>query len=91
MLNNDKYNIKVADGFFQRLLGLMFKKNINYALLFNKCKSVHTFFMFMNIDILALDNNDNIIKTYKNVKPGRIIIGPKGTKKILEVPTKINK
>ena len=36
--------------------------------------------------IIAKDKNDNIIKEYKNVKPWRIIIAPKHTKKIYELP-----
>lgn len=85
----DKYNnveIKEADTFYKRLFGLMFKKNINYGLLFKNCRSIHTFFMKEKIDIIATDINDNIIKTYKNVKPRRIIIAPTGTKNIYELP-----
>lgn len=85
----DKYNnveIKEADTFTKRLFGLMFKKNINYGLLFKNCRSIHTFFMKEEIDIIATDNNDNIIKIYKNVKPRRIIIAPTGTKNIYELP-----
>lgn len=85
----DKYNnveIKEADTFYKRLFGLMFKKNINYGLLFKNCRSIHTFFMKEEIDIIATDIDDNIIKTYKNIKPRRIIIAPKGTKNIYELP-----
>lgn len=78
--------VREAKTFKDRLLGLMFKKNINYSLVFNKCKSIHTFFMLEEIDIIAFDKNDNILKVYKNVKPWRIIIAPKGTKKIQELP-----
>lgn len=75
-----------AKTFKQRLFGLMFKKNINYSLIFDNCKAIHTFFMFEEIDIIAFDKNNNIIKVYKNVKPWRVIITPKGTKKIQELP-----
>lgn len=86
MLEFKNVEIKVADTYFKRLVGLMFKKNINYGLLFKKCKSIHTFFMLESIDIVAADINDNIIKEYKNVKPWKIIIMPKGTKNIYELP-----
>ena len=81
-------NIKIikADTFFKRLFGLMFKKNITYGMLFKNCKSIHTFFMLDTIDIVTTDKNDNIVKVYKNVKPGKILIGPKGTKNIYELP-----
>ena len=77
--------IKEAKSFKDRLLGLMFKKNIKYGL-FNNCNAIHTFFMFSNIDVYAKDKNDNLIKKYENVKPWRIIIAPIGTKKIIEIP-----
>lgn len=86
-----KYNnicIKEAKTFKDRLIGLMFKKNITYGLLFNNCRSIHTFFMKEPIDIICTDKKDNIIKTYKNVKPNRIIIAPRKTYKIYELPKK---
>ena len=79
-------NIKVANGFINRFIGLMFKKNINYGLLFKNCRSIHTFFMLEEIDVIATDNNDNIIKEYKDVKPWRILITPRNTKNIYELP-----
>ena len=86
MLKFDNLDIKVANTFSKRLFGLMFKKNITYGLLFNNCRSIHTFFMLTSIDIVATDHNDKIIKTYKNVKPCRILIAPKKTKNIYELP-----
>lgn len=88
MIHIKNLRIYIADTFFKRLFGLMFKKNIDYGLLFNNCRSIHTFFMREEIDIIATDKNDNIIKEYKMVKPFRIIIAPKGTKKIYELPKK---
>ena len=79
MLNFNKLEIKEAKRFKDRLLGLMFKKNISYGLLFKHCKSIHTFFMLEEIDVIATDNDDNILKRYKNIKPWRILIAPKGT------------
>lgn len=88
MLEFKNINIKEAKSFKDRFMGLMFKKNINYGLLFNNCRSIHTFFMKEEIDIVSTDENDNIIKQYKNVKPWKILIAPKGTKKIYELPKK---
>ena len=86
MKNYNNITIKEAKTFYQRLFGLMFKKNINYGLLIKNCRSIHTFFMFEQIDIIATDKNNNITKTYKNVKPNKIIIAPKNTKNIYELP-----
>lgn len=86
-----KYNdiiIKEAKTFKERLLGLMFKKNITTGLLFKNCKSIHTFFMKEPIDIICTDDNDNIIKTYKEFRPNKILIAPKKTTRIYELPKK---
>ena len=40
------------------------------------------------IDIIATDKNNNVIKTYKSVKPNKIIIAPKNTYNIYEMPKK---
>lgn len=85
----EKYkNIKIikAKKFHKRLIGNMFKKNIKDGLLFDKCRAIHTFFMLEPIDVIATDNNDNIIKTYKNVNPWKILVAPKKTTRIYELP-----
>ncbi len=85
---NTYKNVKIieAKGFFNRLFGFSFKKNINYGLLFKRCRSIHTFFMLEKIDVIATDKDDNILKTYKSVNPGKILIAPKNTKNIYELP-----
>ena len=49
--------------FYNRLRGSMFTKNIDKALLFNRCNSIHTFFMKKNIDVIMCDD-DNFILYY---------------------------
>ena len=65
--------IKVAKSFKDKLLGLMFRKNINYGLLIPNCKSIHTFNMFENIDVLLLDSNFMVLMINRNVKKNKII------------------
>ena len=48
MLSFNNLKVKEAKSFKDRLFGLMFKKKINYCLLFRNCKSIHTFFMKIN-------------------------------------------
>lgn len=86
MLKFDNVNIKIAKTFKDRLIGLMFRKKIDYGLLFKRCRSIHTFFMRDEIDVIATDKKDNIVKTYKGVKPWKILITPKPTKNIYELP-----
>ncbi len=82
MLTFKNIEIKEAKGLFNRFIGLMFRKNIIHGLLFRNCKSIHTFFMFDEIDVIATDKDNNIIKEYKNLKSWKILIAPKGTKNI---------
>lgn len=82
----DKIKIYEAKTFKQRLFGLMFKKNIDYALLFKKCNSIHTFFMKENIDIVMTDKNNKIIFIKKNMKKNRIILPKKNVYNTYEFP-----
>lgn len=77
----------IAKSFKDKLFGLMFKKNINYGLLLNNCKSIHTFFMLENIDVLLLDKNNKILEINRNINPNKIIIfKTKKRTNILELP-----
>ena len=64
---------KLADNFFSRLVGFMFRKNIDKdeAIIFYNAPSIHTFFMYVPIDIVFLDKNMRVIKT-KTLKPLRL-------------------
>ncbi len=86
--NNKKYEIKIANTFYKRLMGLIGVQNINYGMLFLNCNSIHTFFMKENIDIVGLDNNNTVIYKYENLDKNRIIkINNKAKDtKILEMP-----
>lgn len=86
MLKFNNIEIKEAKSFKDRLIGLMFKRNIKDGLLFKNCSSIHTFFMLEEIDVIATDKDDKVIKKYKNLKPWKIVIAPKGTKNIYEIP-----
>jgi uncharacterized membrane protein (UPF0127 family) len=79
-----------ADNFFLRFAGFMFKKKPYYALLFENCKSVHTFFMRFDLDIVFLDKNGQALKSKKNVRPWRIVFPVKNAVSILEIPSFLN-
>jgi uncharacterized membrane protein (UPF0127 family) len=84
-----KLNIRVvkAQTFWQRFIGLMFKKNIKYSVLFKNCKSVHTFFMHFNLDVIFLDRDNRVIKIVKQLKPFRIVLPVKNAVSIVEIPS----
>ena len=64
----------------------MFERKINYALLFNKCNSIHTFFMKCNIDVIMCDKNNKILYYYNNLRKNKIIWPKKNVYKIIELP-----
>ena len=78
--------IVIANNFKDKLIGLMGKKNINYSLLIKNCKSIHTFFMKENIDVIMCDKYDNVIYYYNNLKKNKIIFPKRKVYKIIELP-----
>lgn len=85
----EEYKLIECKSIIKRFMGLMFKRNFDYGLLFNNCNSIHTFFMKKDIDVIFLDKYDNIIKRYNGVKKNKILIC-KGSKKVIEIPSKNN-
>lgn len=78
-INMENIPIIYCNTFRKRLLGMMFKKKKqNTIYCFPKCNSIHTFFMFQNIDVIMADRNHNILYSYHNVRPNRIILPKKG-------------
>ena len=64
----------------------MFKKNITNALLFNKCNSIHTFFMKSNIDVIMCAKDNTIIYYYNNLGKNKVILPKKNVYKTIELP-----
>ena len=65
--------VKIANTFPKKLIGLMFKINIDYGLLIPNSKSNHTFNMRENIDVILLDSNFMVLMINRNVKKNKII------------------
>lgn len=83
------FKYEIADTFFKRFKGLMFRKEIkNDGLLLMNCSSIHTCFMRFEIEAIYLDENYNIIYIEK-IKPWRLGKIVHNTKHILE--RKVNK
>ena len=69
-----KIPISNCISFKSRLLGMMFmRKQQEKIYRFPKCNSIHTFFMFQNIDVIMTDKDNNILYTYENLKPNKVI------------------
>ncbi|MFA7074036.1 MAG: DUF192 domain-containing protein [Endomicrobiaceae bacterium] len=81
-------NVFSAETFYERLKGLMFSPSDSKRfLLIGNCNSVHTCFMKYNIDVVCLDNNFQIIKIFKSVKPFRFVLPQKKVCHIFEIPS----
>lgn len=78
--------IKYADNFFKRLVGLMFKKDIDYGLLFilKYGSGIHTCFMRFTIDAYFLDEDKKVFDKV-SLKPWRYYKPSKKARYILEV------
>ena len=83
---NKSINLTECTTFMTRLKGFMFQRNINKALLFNHCNSIHTFFMKEPIDVIMCNKENIILYYYKNLKKNKIILPKRGVSKTIELP-----
>ena len=80
-------NTKVAKTFNDRVLGLMFKKNMDLeeSLLIQPCNSIHTCFMNFPIDVIFLSKNNEVVHLIRKMKPWRFSLVYFRSKKVLEL------
>lgn len=88
ILDDKKLLLKDCTKFKNKLLGFMFKKNINYTLRF-KCKAIHTFFMREKIDVIVTNKDNKVLFIYNNFKKNKIII-KKNAYYFYELPSNVN-
>ena len=74
VINNQTFNVDVADSFKKKLFGLMGKKDIKKGMFFPKTRSIHTFFMKENIDVLMVDKDYQVVYYQKNLLKNKILI-----------------
>lgn len=84
---NKDIDLYECKDFFSRLKGFMFTKNIDKALLFDRCNSIHTFFMKENIDVIMCDKDNKILFFYNDLSRNKIILPKKGVTKVFETPS----
>ena len=89
--NEEIGKIRIANTFFSRLMGLMFKKNARVPLLFeiperiNKKErsSIHSFFMRFEIVLVFIDKS-NAVYEISELKPWNCYVPKKPAKYIVE-------
>lgn len=83
---NKEITLIECKSFYSRFMGFMLKKNIDKALLFKKCNSIHTCFMRDNIDVIMCDKDNKILYYYNDLGKNKIILPKKGVYKTIELP-----
>ena len=75
----------VADSYFTRLRGLMFRKQLaeGECLLLENCSSIHCCFMNFPIDVVYLSQQMEVLKV-ETVRPWRVGSIVRGAKHVLE-------
>lgn len=83
---NKVLHLEVADSFWSRSKGLLGRTQLaaDHGLWILQCRSVHTFFMKFAIDLVFVDRQMVVRKTYTHVKPGRLA-GAWGAESVIEL------
>lgn len=82
------FKIQIADSYFSRLKGLMFRKEpiLNEGLLIVPCNAVHMFFMKFPIDVVLLNEQNQVVEIFHSLKPWRMTKPVKSAHSTLELP-----
>ncbi len=82
-------NMRVANSFLERMLGLMFKnqKESIDGMLIRPCQSIHTFFMRFPLTVIFLNKQNKIIKIIQKIKPWRMTGFYFKAFQVLEIPS----
>lgn len=81
-------NIKYANTFSSRLIGLMFRKSMDDldGLILEPGNSVHNCFVRFPIDVIFLTKENEIVKIVRNFKPWRFTRIYFKSRRVLELP-----
>ena len=90
-----KIDIEIADDFFSRLMGLMFRENAKLPLRFEipqkinsrKRSSIHSFFMRFDIVLVFIDESNSVYEIAK-LSPWNYHVPKKSAKYIVEFDKK---
>lgn len=80
-------NAEIADSFFRRFMGLMFRKAIadDYALHITPCNQIHMLNMRFAIDVVYLDGEGRVVRIDSNVAPKKICKTVREAKSVIEM------
>ncbi len=96
LLNGEVLFLKarMMETFFERLSGLMFKKNIGCnALVFKDCASIHSFFCIVIFNALFIGKDGKILNHFTKIPKNKILPSVFGAKYLIEYlnePVKIS-
>ena len=79
-----KLNVKILTG-KHKVLGLINVKAA-YPILLKTRFGIHTFGLKFPIDVLVLDQDNKVVKLYKDLKPKRIFLWPPIFERVVELP-----
>ncbi len=82
-------NVKIAENFFARAIGLMGKKQLpeSNALWIKRCSHIHTFFMRFSIDLIFVDKDLVVKKVFESARPWKhLFLGSWGSDSVFELP-----
>ena len=80
-------NVSVADNFWDRLAGYMFRQKPHRpGIMFEPAHSIHTFFMHFPLDVVFMDSKYRVLKIYRNLTPWRHTWFYFSSRKTLELP-----
>ena len=82
--------VTLANTFFKRLRGLMFRWRLAEAeaLWLRPCNGVHTFWMLFTIDVIFLDQQLRIVKLVENMRPFRVTSPKLAASSVVEMPAR---
>ena len=87
LLNGDVLfqKARLMNSFFERLRGLMLKKEIGCdALVFKDCGSIHSLFCVIPFNALFIGKNGKILNHFSNIMPNKILPPAFKTKFLVE-------
>lgn len=86
-IGNKKINIHILYSFKERMKGFRFQlKPITIGLCYPKKKSINTYFLCQNIDIIITNKEYEILYIYQNIRSEKIIFRKRKAYYIFELP-----